>query len=122
MEASKSEFIFLLDRSGSMSGSPITKAVQALTLFLQSLPTDSYFNVVSFGSSFSNLFSKSRKYNKDSLQQAISTISSYSADFGGTEIFEPLENVLSKQEKIKHYNKQVFLLTDGEVSRPEEVI
>jgi len=122
MEASKSEFIFLLDRSGSMSDFPITKAVKALNLFLQSLPTDSYFNVVSFGSTFTNLFTKSSKYNKESLKQAISTISSYSANYGDTEIFEPLENVLSKQDKIKHYNKQIFLLTDGEVSRPEEVI
>jgi len=34
MDTSKSEFIFLLDRSGSMEGNPLSKAIEALTLFL----------------------------------------------------------------------------------------
>jgi len=85
-------------------------------LFLQSLPNDSYFNIVSFGTTFTNLFPKSRKYDKSSLKEAISAISGYTADLGGTEIFEPIQDVLCKKERIKSYNKQIFLLTDGDVS------
>jgi hypothetical protein len=44
-----------------MGGEPIKKAKEALTLFLKSLPIDTYFQVVSFGSNFSNLFEKSQK-------------------------------------------------------------
>jgi Mg-chelatase subunit ChlD len=46
------EYIFLIDRSGSMSGQRINLAVEALTLFVHSIPYGSMFNIVSYGSSF----------------------------------------------------------------------
>lgn len=43
------------------------------------------------------------------------------ADMGGTEIYEPLANLL--QEKIiEGYPRHIFLLTDGGVSNTEGVI
>jgi len=53
------EFIFVLDRSGSMDGSSIKKAVEALTLFLQSIPSGSYFNIISFGHKHTKLYENS---------------------------------------------------------------
>jgi uncharacterized protein with von Willebrand factor type A (vWA) domain len=45
-------FIFIVDRSGSMSGTKMETTKEALTLFLKSLPSDSYFDIISFGDKF----------------------------------------------------------------------
>jgi uncharacterized protein with von Willebrand factor type A (vWA) domain len=95
MDTVRGEFIFLLDRSGSMQGGRIEKAKQALVFFIRSLPKYSYFNVVSFGTRFKTLFDSSRKYDDSSAQSAIKSVSQFSADMDGTEIAEPLKKILT---------------------------
>ena len=117
----RGEFIFVVDRSGSMSGSSIKSARETLLLFLKSLPDDCYFNVVGFGSSFKMLFKKSEAYSDATVDKACSHARSMGADLGGTEILAPLKAVFS-QPLIKGYPRQVFLLTDGEVGNTQQVI
>merc|ERR1719296_283091 len=56
------EFIFLLDRSGSMGGTQIRQAADALQLFLRSLPQDCCFDIIGFGSTWTSLFGHSIEY------------------------------------------------------------
>jgi uncharacterized protein YegL len=115
------EFIFILDRSGSMEGERISMATKAVVLFLKSLPADSRFNIISFGSVFSSLFENSVIYNRETMNSAINQVSSYKADMGGTEILKPINHVLN-QESDPQYPKSIFLLTDGDVSSPDHVV
>jgi hypothetical protein len=55
-----------------MFGEPIKLAVEALKLFLHSIPPDSKFNVYSFGTEFKKIFNESVKYNEESLKNALS--------------------------------------------------
>jgi von Willebrand factor type A domain len=66
------EYIFLIDRSGSMTGSNIEMAKQALELLMNQLPpTNSMFNIYSFGSSFHAMWSESQPYTQATLFQAV---------------------------------------------------
>ena len=125
LKEQKVDLIFLVDRSGSMGwgggkGS-IELAKEALLLFLHSLPPDCFFNVYSFGSRFDSLFPLSSRYTDDTLHEAKAHVSSMSANYGGTEIYHPLEAIL-KQPAPSGYLRQVFVLTDGAVSNDEQVI
>ncbi len=52
LKEQKCEIIFLVDRSGSMGGTAIQEAKQALLLFVHSLPTNCIFDIYSFGSRY----------------------------------------------------------------------
>ncbi|XP_035683551.1 LOW QUALITY PROTEIN: von Willebrand factor A domain-containing protein 5A-like [Branchiostoma floridae] len=108
------EFIFILDRSGSMSGNKIKNARETVLLFLKSLPVGCYFNIVGFGSRHESLFKGSEKYDNKSLKTACKALGKMEADLGGTEILQPLQHVY-KQPPIAGHPRQLFLLTDGEV-------
>ena len=55
------------------------------------------------------------------MSSALSKIQGMIADFGGTDISPPLKSILNSQV-IEGYPKQVFLLTDGQVSNTNMVI
>ena len=115
------EFIFLVDRSGSMSGSFIKSASETLVLFLKSLPEGSYFNIYGFGSRFESLFSLSVLYTQDSLVKATNHAQNLKANLGGTEILPPLRQIFNQPE-ISGIPRQIFILTDGAVSNTAECI
>lgn len=120
--SNKHEFMFIIDRSGSMHGSRIKEAKDSLLLFLKSLPTGCYFNIIGFGSNFEALFKESSvPYTEESLKTALNYQEVLDADMGGTEILEPLQYVY-KQALIPTHSRQVFLITDGEVYNTSSII
>jgi len=121
MMNTQAEFIFLLDRSGSMKGARIERAKQALSLFLRSLPPNCRFNVVSFGTSFVKLYTDSIPVTSATLDDAISKISLFNADLKGTKIAEPLQICLSDKKTVG-FQRNIFLLTDGSVKNVDQIM
>eukprot|EP00092_Neocalanus_flemingeri_P042314 GFUD01046186.1.p1 GENE.GFUD01046186.1~~GFUD01046186.1.p1 ORF type:complete len:828 (+),score=250.72 GFUD01046186.1:263-2746(+) len=115
------EAVFLVDCSGSMSGQSMNMAKEALQVFLHSLPFNSFFNIIIFGSTFQSLFPQSRKYDDDSLKDAKDFAAGISANLGGTEIYQPLQHIFQKP-LMTGLAREVFVLTDGQVSNSSACI
>ena len=52
MNASDFLYVFIVDRSSSMEGKRISLAIDAMKLFIKSLPPQCKFQIISFGSSY----------------------------------------------------------------------
>lgn len=119
--ASCGEFVFLLDRSGSMQGARMKSAMDTLLLLLKSLPMGCYFNIHSFGSSYEHIFPESVEYNQKTMEEALKNVAEMKANLGGTEILKPLKHIYS-QPCIPSQPRQLFVFTDGEVGNTKDVI
>ncbi|CAF4005964.1 unnamed protein product [Rotaria sp. Silwood1] len=117
------EFIFVVDCSGSMQDeNKIVLARQAMLLFLKSLPVNCHFNIVRFGSQYKTLFNEiTAVYNETNAQQAEQLIKQMQADLGGTELLRPLKWI-EEHSPGQGRARQIFLLTDGEISNVTEVL
>ncbi|KAL7916558.1 VIT domain-containing protein [Trichoderma velutinum] len=114
------EIVFLCDRSGSMGyGQKIPNIVDALKIFLKSLPVGVKFNICSFGSRYEFLWERSMTYEEGTLETAIRHVSGFASNFGGTEMHQPMEDVFKR--RYKDMNLEVFLLTDGEIWGQEDL-
>uniref|UniRef100_A0A3Q3BMX1 VWFA domain-containing protein n=1 Tax=Haplochromis burtoni TaxID=8153 RepID=A0A3Q3BMX1_HAPBU len=117
--ASCGEFVFLVDRSGSMDCA--TNNTDYKTFPLTHLPMGCYFNIYSFGSRYEHIFSKSMEYSQKTMEEALKKVEEMEADLGGTEILEPLKHIYS-QPCIQNQPRQLFVFTDGEVGNTKQVI
>ena len=119
---SECEFIFLVDRSGSMRGQFIQSASETLILFMKSLPENCCFNIIGFGSSYELLFEGgSVPYSQSTLDKAVKHLTGLQANLGGTELLRPLEFIFKAKARAG-LSRQVFVLTDGAVSNTDACV
>ncbi|THH32860.1 hypothetical protein EUX98_g1355 [Antrodiella citrinella] len=111
------EFIFILDRSGSMSGDPATSRIgiakRTLTILLHSLPQDgTIFNVIAFDDTVEAVYPRSQRYDQTSLRHVADRVEGIQTR-GGTRIREALEYAV--RSRRRSVPTVMFVLTDGEV-------
>lgn len=121
-DGSNKEFVFILDRSGSM-GNKVNQLRIAMRRILEELHPEALFNIVGFGSSFEYLFSEGSHLVGETAayDTALAYIDSISANLGGTELLKPIQAVL-ESEPIPTHERVVFLITDGQVSNEDDII
>ena len=116
-------FIFIIDQSGSMHGEPIELVKETLIFFMQSLPKNSYFQLIGFGSSVKFINENPVEYTEDNVKKTIKKIKALDANLGGTELILPLREIY-KEENYNNINlgRNIFILTDGETDEEKNCL
>ena len=116
-------FIFIIDQSGSMSGKPIELVREMLNFFMKSLPKNSFFQIIGFGSNIKFINEKPLIYTEENVNETIEKIQNLEANLGGTNLFFPLKAIF-KEDNYKDINlgRNVFILTDGETSAAQRCL
>jgi Ca-activated chloride channel family protein len=115
------EVVFMVDCSGSMDGSSIEEARKTLDLSLRSMSEGDRFNIVRFGTTMAPWQPAPVMYNDRTFKQAVSWVKAMQADLGGTELLPAFKSV-SEMPLAAGSHRDVILITDGEVSNPDEVL
>lgn len=113
------ETIFVIDTSGSMEGTSILQAREALQLALLRLGPQDRFNVIEFNSDATPLFREAKAASADNLQRAAAFVRNLKAT-GGTEMASALNLALNSYEDPGRV-RQVIFLTDGAVGNEEQL-
>ena len=86
-------FIFLLDQSNSMQGEPRKIACSALKIFLQSIPKNSYYQIIGFGTKFKKYNETPVPYKKINIEKSLKIINDIKANMRWTNIYGPLDDI-----------------------------
>jgi hypothetical protein len=105
------EMIFVIDTSGSMSGTPLSLAKQTLRASLAKLRPVDTFNVLRFAGDTGQLFAEPQPANEHNLVLAERFIDGLEAG-GGTEMLDAVAQALEPRVAAGT-NRYVFFVTDG---------
>ncbi|MEA2014608.1 MAG: VIT and VWA domain-containing protein, partial [Thermodesulfobacteriota bacterium] len=111
----------IIDCSGSMGGDSITKARDALLTILDMLRPQDYFNLVTFGSTYSMLFNEQVTAEGKNLVRAKRYARHIDANMGGTEMEKALTAAINSPSP-QDISTEIFLITDGEVWESKTII
>ena len=106
------EIVFVADRSGSMAGN-MQMLISAMKVFLKSMPTGVRFNICSFGTRHEFLWSESKSYSSETVRESMQHISTFGANFGGTETFNAIKATVDR--RLGNIPLEIILLTDGDI-------
>lgn len=118
---SRSDIVFVLDCSSSMTYSHMEPAREALELCLRSLSHGDYFNIVTFGSNYRIFSDEPVQYDQDNLEFALKYLESIEADMGGSELIDALQYVL-ECPVAANARREIVLITDGDIYNTEEIL
>lgn len=113
------EVVFVIDTSGSMSGSSIAQARDALELAIARLSEQDSFNVVEFNSYAKALYADARPATAANRDNAVRWVRRLQAQ-GGTEMALALNLALNGRENPGRV-RQVIFLTDGAVGNEDNL-
>jgi Ca-activated chloride channel family protein len=111
------EVIYVIDTSGSMTGTSIGQAKEAVEMAVARLSGNDRFNIIEFNSSASPLFAEARPATADNLRRATDFVRGLKPR-GGTEMAAALNLALNGKEDGQRV-RQVVFLTDGSVGNED---
>src|SRR3954470_4144511 len=114
------ETTLIIDTSGSMSGTSIDQARQALLLALDKLQPTDWLNVIRFSSDATSVFPASVPASRDAVEKARRFISGLQAD-GGTNLLPALQ-IAFRNPTPGGLVSQVIFATDGQIQDQEAAV
>ena len=119
VESMPRDLVFVIDTSGSMHGTSMEQAKQALLLALPGLRPNDRFNVIQFNSVTDTLFPASVVASPGNIRLARKYVQNLTAN-GGTEMRPALERALEFEGEELHL-RQIVFVTDGSVGNEQEL-
>jgi Ca-activated chloride channel family protein len=113
------EMLYMIDVSGSMGGSSIEQAREALLQALDRLSPNDRFGVLSFSNNYNEFAAEPLPATQSNLDAARDYVRHLQAG-GGTEMLPALLHLMQKPE-IPGYLRHIILLTDGDLGNEDQI-
>jgi Ca-activated chloride channel homolog len=113
------EMLYMIDVSGSMGGTSITQAREALLQALDRLGPNDRFGILAFNHTYHEFASAPLTATSENLAAARGFVQDLQAG-GGTEMLPALLHVMRKPE-TPGYLRHIILLTDGDLGNEEQI-
>lgn len=107
------DIVFVIDKSGSMSGEKISQVKSVFTKIISDLPPDDYFNVIFFDTDMRTYSSSLMEANTKNKADAANFVNSLDAN-GGTNINQALLDAVGMFKVDSQRVPIIVFLTDGE--------